>query len=97
MGLKLNYAGNNGWGITATLEGGPNLSYSTNQRTASLQGAAGQSFKVDNGQSGGGMNSLAMVGMKYDLKQSAMHLDAYNWREDGVTDKGLMLSFKHMF
>lgn len=49
VGLKLDYAGKDGWSATAT-EGGPNLSYSKSQRTASLQGAAGQSFGVDDGQ-----------------------------------------------
>ncbi len=38
VGLKLDYAGKGGWSANATLEGGPNLSYSKSQRTASLQG-----------------------------------------------------------
>ncbi len=50
VGMKLDYAGKDGWSATATPEGGPNLSYSKSQRTASLQGAAGQSFGVDDGQ-----------------------------------------------
>ncbi|ECY5567747.1 autotransporter adhesin BigA, partial [Salmonella enterica subsp. enterica serovar Durham] len=33
VGLKLDYAGKDGWSATATLEGGPNLSYSKSQRT----------------------------------------------------------------
>lgn len=49
VGPKLDYAGDHGWSTTATLEGEPNLNYSKNQRTASLQGVAGQSFGVDNG------------------------------------------------
>ena len=39
VGLKLDYAGKGGWSANATLEGGPNLSYSKSQRTASLAGA----------------------------------------------------------
>ncbi|ECI0604475.1 autotransporter domain-containing protein, partial [Salmonella enterica subsp. enterica serovar Brandenburg] len=65
VGLKLDYAGKDGWSATATLEGGPNLSYSKSQRTASLQGAAGQSFGIDDGQKGGGVNGLATIGVKY--------------------------------
>ncbi|EFV0484086.1 autotransporter adhesin BigA [Salmonella enterica] len=77
VGLKLDYAGKDGWSATATLEGGPNLSYSKSQRTASLQGAAGQSFGVDDGQKGGGINGLATIGVKYSSNDTALHLDAY--------------------
>ena len=97
VGLKLDYAGKNGWSATATLEGGPNLSYSKSQRTASLQGAAGQSFAVDDGQKGGGVNGVATVGVKYDSNGTALHLDAYQWKEDDISDKGLMFSVKKTF
>ncbi|EDW2198246.1 autotransporter domain-containing protein, partial [Salmonella enterica subsp. enterica] len=101
VGLKLDYsgknAGKNGWGATATLEGGPNLSYSKSQRTASLQGAAGQSFGVDDGQKGGGINGLATIGVKYSSNDTALHLDAYQWKEDGISDKGFMLNVKKTF
>ncbi|EJG5585111.1 autotransporter adhesin BigA, partial [Salmonella enterica] len=86
VGLKLDYAGKDGWSATATLEGGPNLSYSKSQRTASLQGAAGQSFGVDDGQKGGGVNGLATIGVKYSSNDTALHLDAYQWKEDGISD-----------
>ncbi|WP_038163572.1 autotransporter outer membrane beta-barrel domain-containing protein, partial [Trabulsiella guamensis] len=62
VGMKLDYAGKNGWGASATLEGGPNLSYAKSQRSATLAGAGSQRFAVDDGQSGGGVNSLATVG-----------------------------------
>ncbi|ECI1519287.1 autotransporter domain-containing protein, partial [Salmonella enterica subsp. enterica serovar Saintpaul] len=88
VGLKLDYAGKDGWSATATLEGGPNLSYSKSQRTASLQGAAGQSFGVDDGQKGGGINGLATIGVKYSSNDTALHLDAYQWKEDSISDKG---------
>lgn len=39
VGLKLDYAGKDGWSANATLEGGPNLSYVKSQRTASVSGA----------------------------------------------------------
>ncbi|EEH9253009.1 autotransporter adhesin BigA, partial [Salmonella enterica] len=94
VGMKLDYAGKDGWSATATLEGGPNLSYSKSQRTASLQGAAGQSFGVDDGQKGGGINGLATIGVKYSSNDTALHLDAYQWKEDGISDKGFMLNVK---
>ncbi|HHW9081517.1 TPA: autotransporter adhesin BigA [Salmonella enterica] len=97
VGLKLDYAGKDGWSATATLEGGPNLSYSKSQRTASLQGAAGQSFGVDDGQKGGGVNGLATIGVKYSRNDTALHLDAYQWKEDGISDKGFMLNVKKTF
>lgn len=97
VGLKLDYTGANGWSANATLEGGPNLSYSKSQRSASLQGAAGQSFSVDDGQKGGGVNGLATVGVKYSHNNTALHLDAYQWKEDSISDKGFMLNFKKTF
>ncbi|EAO6725086.1 autotransporter adhesin BigA, partial [Salmonella enterica] len=97
VGLKLDYAGKDGWSATATLEGGPNLSYSKSQRTASLQGAAGQSFGIDDGQKGGGVNGLATIGVKYSSNDTALHLDAYQWKEDGISDKGFMLNVKKTF
>ncbi|POP43282.1 autotransporter adhesin BigA [Superficieibacter electus] len=97
VGLKLDYAGDNGWSATAMLEGGPNLSYSKSQRNASLQGAAGQSFSVDDGQKGGGVNGLATVGVKYSSNDTTLHLDAYQWKEDNISDKGFMLNIKKTF
>lgn len=97
VGLKLDYVGKNGWGATATLEGGPNLSYSKSQRTASLQGATGQSFGVDDGQKGGGVNGLATIGVKYSTKDASLNLDAYQWKEDNISDKGFMLNFRKTF
>ncbi|GDB72288.1 BigA/YdbA N-terminal beta-barrel domain-containing protein [Escherichia coli] len=97
VGLKLDYAGKDGWSANATLEGGPNLSYAKSQRTASLAGAGSQHFNVDDGQKGGSINSLASVGVKYSSKESSLNLDAYNWKEDGVSDKGVMLNFKKTF
>ncbi|ELG6840593.1 autotransporter adhesin BigA [Salmonella enterica] len=97
VGLKLDYAGKDGWSATATLEGGPNLSYNKSQSTASLQGAAGQSFGMDDGQKGGGVNGLATIGVKYSSNDTALHLDAYQWKEDGISDKGFMLNVKKTF
>ncbi|HCP8275747.1 TPA: autotransporter domain-containing protein [Escherichia coli] len=97
VGLKLDYAGKDGWSASATLEGGPNLSYAKSQRTASLAGAGSQHFNVDDGQKGGGINSLTSVGVKYSSKESSLNLDAYNWKEDGISDKGVMLNFKTTF
>lgn len=97
VGMKFDYTGENGWSASATLEGGPNLSYSKSQRTASLQGAAGQSFSVDDDQRGGGVNGLATVGVKYSAKDASLNLDAYQWKEDGISDKGFMLNFRKTF
>ena len=97
VGLKLDYAGKDGWSASATLEGGPNLRYAKSQRTASLAGAGSQHFNVDDGQKGGGINSLTSVGVKYSSKESSLNLDAYNWKEDGISDKGVMLNFKKTF
>ncbi|EAT8816472.1 autotransporter domain-containing protein [Salmonella enterica] len=97
VGLKLDYARKDGWSATATLEGGPNLGYSKSQRTASLQGATGQSFGIDDGQKGGGVNGLATIGVKYSSNDTALHLDAYQWKEDGISDKGFMLNVKKTF
>jgi putative surface-exposed virulence protein len=97
VGLKLGYEGKDGWSANATLEGGPNLSYAKSQRTASLAGAGSQHFNVDDGQKGGGINSLASVGVKYSSKESSLNLDAYHWKEDGLSDKGVMLNFKKTF
>ena len=96
-GMELTYAGKNGWAATASVEGGPNLSYSKSTRSASLQGAAGQRFNVDDGQKGGGVNSLAQVGVSYNQGNASLSMDAYNWQEDSVSDKGMTMNFKLSF
>ncbi|HEA7465174.1 TPA: EntS/YbdA MFS transporter [Escherichia coli] len=97
VGLKLGYAGKEGWSANATLEGGPNLSYVKSQRTASVSGAGSQRFNIDDGQNGGGFNSLATMGVKYSSQESALQVDAFHWKEDGISDKGVMLNFKKTF
>ncbi|WP_159567769.1 autotransporter outer membrane beta-barrel domain-containing protein, partial [Budvicia diplopodorum] len=92
IGMQLDYAGQNGWSASAKLEGGPNLSYSKSQHSAELQGAAGQRFSVDDGQKGGGVNGLAQIGVHYNQGNTTMGLDAYNWREDSASDKGLNMN-----
>ncbi|KSZ18504.1 hypothetical protein APU18_11165 [Escherichia coli] len=97
VGLKLDYAGKEGWSANATLEGGQNLSYVKSQRTASISGAGSQRFNIDDGQNGGGFNSLATMGVKYSSQESALQVDAFHWKEDGISDKGVMLNFKKTF
>lgn len=97
VGLKLNYAGVDGWAATASLEGGPNLSYAKSKRTASLAGARGQTFSVDDAQQGGGMNGQAMAGVKYSAGNAQFTADAFQWQEDGVKDRGFMLNYKYKF
>lgn len=87
VGLKLDYAGKDGWSASATLEGGPNLSYAKSQRTANLAGAGSQHFNVDDGQKGGGINSPASVGVKYSSKESSLNLDAYHWKRTASATK----------
>jgi putative surface-exposed virulence protein len=95
--MELTYAGKNGWAASASLEGGPNLAYSKSARTASLQGAAGQHFNVDDDQKGGGVNSLTQVGVSYTSDNKSLGMDAYNWQEDGANDKGMRVNFKLNF
>ncbi|WP_072569191.1 BigA/YdbA N-terminal beta-barrel domain-containing protein [Enterobacter sp. SA187] len=97
VGLKLSYAGEDGWAATASLEGGPNLSYAKSKRTASLAGARGQTFSVDDAQQGGGVNGQAMAGVKYSAGNAQFTADAFQWQEDGVKDKGFMLNYKYKF
>lgn len=97
IGMTLGYAGKNGWAVKASLEGGPNLSYNKSRRTASLQGMNGQTFTVEDGQQGGGLNGLAQAGVSYTRENTQLGIDAYSWREDGISDRGLMLNFKRMF
>ncbi|WP_417642805.1 autotransporter domain-containing protein [Enterobacter kobei] len=97
VGLKLNYAGEDGWAATASLEGGPNLSYAKSNRTASLAGAKGQTFSVEDDQQGGGVNGQAMAGVKYSAGDAQFTADAYQWQEDGVKDKGFMVNYKYKF
>jgi putative surface-exposed virulence protein len=97
VGLKLSYAGEDGWAATASLEGGPNLSYAKSKRTASLAGAKGQTFSVDDDQQGGGVNGQAMAGVKYSAGNAQFTADAFQWQEDGVKDKGFMLNYKYKF
>lgn len=97
VGLKLSYAGEDGWAATASLEGGPNLSYAKSNRTASLAGARGQTFSVQDDQQGGGVNGQAMAGVKYSSGDAHFTADAYHWQEDGVKDKGFMVNYKHTF
>lgn len=96
-GMELTYANKNGWAATGSVEGGPNLSYSKSTRTAQLQGAAGQKFAVDDEQHGGGMNSLTQAGVKYNSGNATLGMDAYNWQEDGTTDRGLRMNYKLRF
>lgn len=96
-GLEMTYAGKNGWAATMKVEGGPNLSYSKSGRTASLQGASGQTFNVNDDQKGGGINGLATMGVSYNSGNTSLGMDAYNWQEDGANDKGLNLNLKVKF
>ena len=56
--------------------------------------AGSQRFNIDDGQNGGGFNSLATMGVKYSSQESALQVDAFHWKEDGISDKGVMLNFK---
>lgn len=97
VGLKLDYTGKDGWSASAKLEGGPNLSYVKSQRTGVLQGAKGVRFNLDDGQKGGGLNGLAEVGMSYSKDNKSLSASAFQWKEDGIQDKGFMLNYNVRF
>ncbi|WP_139177215.1 autotransporter outer membrane beta-barrel domain-containing protein [Enterobacter sp. NFIX58] len=97
VGLKLDYAGKDGWSASASLEGGPNLSFSKSQRTGSLQGAKGVNFNLDDGQKGGGLNGVAELGVNYSKDNRALSVNAFQWQEDGIKDKGFMMNYNVRF
>lgn len=97
VGLKLDYAGKDGWSASASLEGGPNLSFSKSQRTGSLQGAKGVRFNLDDGQQGGGLNGVAELGVNYSKDNKLMSVSAFQWQEDGIKDKGFMMNYNVSF
>nr|WP_250999444.1 Ig-like domain-containing protein [Escherichia coli] len=76
---------------------GQTVSVMAGNGATTLAGAGSQHFNIDDGQKGGGINSLASVGVKYSSKESSLNLDAYNWKEEGISDKGVMLNFKKTF
>ena len=96
-GLRLNYAGENGWGAAATLEAGQNLSFSQSTRPASLQGMQGQNFNIDDGKRSGGMNSQLSVGVNYQHDALSFGAQAYQWKEDGASDNGFSLNVTRRF
>ncbi|WP_159567488.1 autotransporter domain-containing protein [Budvicia diplopodorum] len=97
VGLNLTYVGDNGWMMNALLEGGPNLSYKQSTQTASLQGAGEDRFAVASNEKGGDINSMAKVGLSYSQGASKLAIDAYNWKEDGITDKGMLMKYNYSF
>ncbi|MFP2405351.1 hypothetical protein ACLEVJ_20785 [Enterobacter ludwigii] len=97
VGLKLDYAGKDGWSASASLEGGPNQRFSKSQRTGSLQGAKGVSFNLDDGQKGGGLNGVAELGVNYSKDNKVLSVNAFQWQEDGIKDKGFMMNYNVRF
>ncbi|WP_149806561.1 autotransporter domain-containing protein, partial [Salmonella enterica] len=94
VGLKLDYAGKDGWSATATLEGGPNLSYSKSQRTASLQGAAGATVRGGGGEKRGGGYGVGTNRGEKKKKDNPLNLGAYPRKEEGIRDKRLIFKVK---
>lgn len=97
LGVKMKYTGADGWDVNALLEGGPNISYDQSAQTASLQGAGNSQFRVDSEQKGGGVNGVASLGVSYSGDVSHLSFDAYQWKEDGISDKGILLNYKYKF
>lgn len=97
IGLKLKYVGSNGLAVNALVEGGPNISYNQSAQKASLQGAGNSSFKVASDQQGGGINGMASLGVSYNGKAGQLAFDAYQWKEDSVSDKGILMNYKYAF
>ncbi|MNF15882.1 hypothetical protein D3C80_2186670 [compost metagenome] len=52
---------------------------------------------MNDDQQGGGINGLAQVGVSYNSENTSLGIDAYNWQEDGASDKGLNVNFKMRF
>ena len=96
-GLRLNYAGQNGWGAHATLEAGPNLSFSQSGRQASLEGLQGQKFNVESGKKSGSLNGQALLGVNYQAGNVTFGMNAYHWKEDGASDRGFLLNLERSF
>ncbi|MCK7310529.1 autotransporter outer membrane beta-barrel domain-containing protein [Enterobacter quasiroggenkampii] len=96
-GMRISYAGVDGWGAQATLEAGPNLGFSQSARKASLQGMQGQQFRIDDGKRGGGVNSQLSAGVNYHKDNLAFGAQAYQWKEDGASDNGFTLSVSRSF
>ncbi|MRT05677.1 autotransporter domain-containing protein [Ewingella americana] len=97
IGLKLKFATSNGWSVNALAEGGPNVSYNQSAQTASLQGAGNSRFMVDNDQKGGGINGVISTGVSYDGEAGRLAFDAYQWKEDSVSDKGILMNYQYNF
>lgn len=60
-------------------------------------GDSNHSYTPPTPDNGGGINGLATIGVKYSSNDTALHLDAYQWKEDGISDKGFMLNVKKTF
>ncbi|MGP9419995.1 autotransporter domain-containing protein [Ewingella sp. AOP9-I1-14] len=97
VGLKLKFATSNGWSVNALAEGGPNVSYKQSAQTASLQGAGNSRFMVDNDQKGGGINGVVSTGVSYGGEAGRLAFDAYQWKEDSVSDKGILMNYQYNF
>ena len=54
-------------------------------------------ISVDDGQKGGGVNGVAQVGMQYKTEKTQFGVEAYSGKEDGISDKVMMLNFKRNF
>ncbi|EEJ9030477.1 hypothetical protein VA88_001132 [Salmonella enterica subsp. enterica serovar Oslo] len=49
------------------------------------------------GQKGSGANGLVTIGVKYSSNDTALHLDAYQWKEEDISDNSFMLNVKKTF
>ncbi len=49
---------------------------------------------MDDVKKGGRVNGLATIGVQYSSNDTALHLHAYQWKEDGISEKGFMLNVK---
>ncbi|WP_326469262.1 hypothetical protein VPX56_00600 [Enterobacter wuhouensis] len=96
-GLRVSYAGSNGWSAQASAEAGPNLGFSKSARKASLEGVKGQQFSIDDGKRSGGVNSQVQVGANYNAGNSTFGVNAFQWKEDGASDQGMSLNFSRRF
>lgn len=97
IGAAFRFNMESGLKITGSVEGGPNLSYKQTARSASLKGAQGARFSLNNHEQGGTINGIAQIGLAYETDNSSFNLDSYHWQEDGIKDKGFMMNYRYEF
>lgn len=95
-GIHLNWTLNNRFTLSSTVEGGPNLHNKENNGYASLASSPNIRFG-QNTQNSGDINSAIRVSANWTTQQTILAMNAYQWQEDGLKDKGLHFNFTYLF